>query len=258
MARSYDGNAMVSNHGRWLLSRVAQGLVALCIPVFLITTSVRWAVNEPRLYDYGFGKYQVSRVTGLALEELRRAAQELRGYFDDPEEYVNIQVHRDGALVSLFNQREVLHLRDVKELLGRVYLVQQAALLVLLAGLALALIRRSTEWWRSLATAKLLGCGFTVGLLALAGAAVLADFEGLWLQFHFLSFSNTLWMLDPSRDALIQMFPQGFWFDATVLVAAATVLQALLLGGAAWAGRGWGGRRTFRVAPSSAYHKSQT
>jgi integral membrane protein (TIGR01906 family) len=64
-----------------------------------------------------------------------------------------------------------------------------------------------------------------VGLLALVG------FETLFTLFHHISFANDLWQLDPRRDYLIMMFPLGFWFDATMRVAATAVGGALLLGG---------------------------
>jgi integral membrane protein (TIGR01906 family) len=62
-----------------------------------------------------------------------------------------------------------------------------------------------------------------VGLVAVAG------FDTLFLTFHRLSFSNDFWLLDPRTDYLVMMFPQGFWFDATVLVATVTGAGALAL-----------------------------
>ena len=50
-----------------------------------------------------------------------------------------------------------------------------------------------------------------------------------FLMFHLISFSNDLWQLDPSRHYLIAMFPQNFFFDATVAIAIATIFEALLL-----------------------------
>ena len=37
--------------------------------------------------------------------------------------------------------------------------------------------------------------------------------------FHLISFTNDLWILDPRRDYLIMMFPQGFFFDSTMFIA---------------------------------------
>ncbi|MDD2471668.1 MAG: DUF1461 domain-containing protein, partial [Dehalococcoidales bacterium] len=47
-----------------------------------------------------------------------------------------------------------------------------------------------------------------------------------------ISFSNDLWLLDPAKDYLIMMFPQGFWADAALLVAALTAGGAFLTGSA--------------------------
>ena len=66
-------------------------------------------------------------------------------------------------------------------------------------------------------------------LIAVAALSFL-DFGELFVRFHELSFRNDLWMLDPRRDYLLMLFPQGFWFDATLRIAALTALQAGALG----------------------------
>ena len=60
-------------------------------------------------------------------------------------------------------------------------------------------------------------------------AATLLSFDRLWTRFHLVAFSNDLWMLDPARDRLIQLFPPEFWLDATLLLAGMTLLEAILI-----------------------------
>ena len=67
-------------------------------------------------------------------------------------------------------------------------------------------------------------------MLAL-GLGILLNFDQLFLQFHLFSFSNEYWQLDPTRDYLIMLFPQGFFFDAATLCALATGGGAVVLGG---------------------------
>ena len=71
----------------------------------------------------------------------------------------------------------------------------------------------------------------TLGLLAVFGLFAIVGFDSLFLKFHQLSFSNDFWQLDPRTDYLIIMFPLGFWFDATMRVAATTVISAITLSG---------------------------
>ncbi|GAH31386.1 unnamed protein product, partial [marine sediment metagenome] len=40
-------------------------------------------------------------------------------------------------------------------------------------------------------------------------------------------------MLDPTRDYLIMLFPEGFWYDAAMLFAKITIGVAVTLGGVA-------------------------
>jgi len=75
---------------------------------------------------------------------------------------------------------------------------------------------------------------FTLGLLAFFGLWAGIDFNGLFLTFHWVSFSNDLYFLDPSEDYLMMMFPEGFFVDASLLLIGSTVAQALFMGGGAW------------------------
>jgi integral membrane protein (TIGR01906 family) len=55
------------------------------------------------------------------------------------------------------------------------------------------------------------------------------DFGDAFVQFHLVAFSNDLWILDPTRDHLLMLFPEGFWFDATMRIAGLTALEAAAL-----------------------------
>jgi integral membrane protein (TIGR01906 family) len=72
--------------------------------------------------------------------------------------------------------------------------------------------------------------------LATAGIIVGIAFDFFFTLFHEILFRNDFWLLDPRRDFLVVMFPEQFWFEATLLVAFATVVMALLLAGGSW----WG------------------
>jgi integral membrane protein (TIGR01906 family) len=215
-----------------ILKTVAQWLFILCLPILLLTASVTAAANCPRLYQYGFEKYEVSRVTGLASTELVKAARSLITYFNSSDEYIDLTVAKDGQPFTLFNEREVAHLKDVKGLFRLVYKI------LLGSGVyALVFIGISLFWWRD---RRRLGQGlFFGGCLTLAsmlalGLIIALDFDGFFLKFHLLSFANDFWMLNPATDYLIMMFPQGFWFYAALACAISTAVGAVILGGVGW------------------------
>ena len=200
------------------------------IPVFLIAFNVRWVINFPPLYSYGFDAYDIPNYTGIERDELISAGRQIRDYFNNDEEFLSIQVTVNGVRVrNLYNEREVHHMKDVKGLVRGVYRVSEisAALLLIIALGGFALYRRrfTARLYRLLRW----GGAFTLALVALVGLGALLGFDRLFLAFHLISFSNDLWQLDPRRDYLIAMFPQGFFFDATMLIALATITQAGIL-----------------------------
>ena len=212
----------------------------LCLPILLLTASIGWTTNSLWLYKYGFAKYQISQTTGLAEAELDKAARGLISYFNSGEEDISLTVVKAGEPFELFNQREVVHLKDVKGLIRLDYWALLGTLIYVLGYTGVSLFRQRREGWQRLAWRVVSGSSLTLTLMLALGLGMLLGFDQLFLQFHLLSFANDFWQLDPTRDYLVILFPQGFWFDATLFTALATVGMSVILGGAA------GGHLVFR------------
>jgi integral membrane protein (TIGR01906 family) len=71
--------------------------------------------------------------------------------------------------------------------------------------------------------------GVIVALVVLVGVLSLLDFDALWTRFHQIAFRNDLWQLDPNSDYLIMLFPEPFWFTATIRMATSVALQTALV-----------------------------
>ncbi len=210
----------------------AKWLFMLCLPVLLLTASIGGAINSLWLYKYGFEKYGISQATSLAEEELEKAAAGLISYFNSDEEYISLTILKEGKPFVLFNQREVAHLKDVKELFWLNYWVLLGTLIYALGYATVSLFWRRNNR-RRLAWGMVGGSGITLVLMLALGLGTLLGFDQLFWQFHLISFANELWQLDPARDYLIMLFPGGFWYDVTIFCAVATAAGAVVLGGVA-------------------------
>ncbi len=115
-----------------VFSIFTKSLFILCMPFFLFTASIGIAINSHWLYKAGFEKYNITQVTGISLPELNKAATGLIRYFNSSEEYINLQVIKDGQPFTLFNEKEVQHLKDVKGLIWLDYKVLLGTFLYLL------------------------------------------------------------------------------------------------------------------------------
>ncbi|MDP2730020.1 MAG: TIGR01906 family membrane protein [Dehalococcoidales bacterium] len=217
-----------------ILSIIAKWLFVLSLPVLLLTAAISTAFNSAWLYRYGFQKYDVGSVTGLADSELEKVAAGLISYFNSGEEHIDVTVMKDGKPFALFNQREVSHLKDVKGLVWLDYRLLLGTLIYTLGYSGVCLFWRKGRYRRRLALGVVEGSGITLAIMLALGLSMLLNFDRLFLQFHLISFANDFWQLDPSRDYLIMLFPQGFWYDAALFCALGTAGMAVVLGGVAW------------------------
>jgi len=210
---------------------ILQTLFFVCVPAFLITTNARLVLNSGTLYDYGFNKYKIEKYTGIEYEQLQIAGQQIRDYFNNDEDKITISISLHGRMVSnLFNEKEVLHMYDVKQLVRMVYLVQLYSAIFILIGCLLTAIDASSKWKKTISGYFMKGGWLTFSLVLLVALLALVGFDRLFLYFHLVSFSNDLWILDPRHDYLIAMFPQRFFFDCTVVIAVLTLLEGAFLG----------------------------
>ncbi len=223
---------MTRSGGRWL-HRVACAVFYVALPLLLVLTNVRFAFSEERVYKYSIDFYDVPSVTHIPRADLIAATQDIRAYFDNNDDYLRTRVHDEsGNVVPLFSAKEVQHMHDVKALVLHVYALETAALVAVAAYIVGVYLWGREERLTALAGRVLKASAATVALIAAFGLlAATGGFDALFIRFHELSFSNNFWQLDPARDHLVQMFPDGFWLASTALIGGLTILECAVLGG---------------------------
>lgn len=209
---------------------LACALFVFIVPILLISSSVLLVINAPLIYSYGFERYEIDERTGIEYNELINAAGQIVEYFNNGADNIVVSIVVKGILVkNLYNDREIAHMRDVKQLVKGVYSVQVLSVgyLAIFMTLGFAVYR----WQFTTLTTRLAGFGgiLTVGMVIVVVLGSVFNFDQLFLTFHMLSFSNDLWQLDPRTDYLIVMFPQEFFFYATFCIIAVTIFLAIFI-----------------------------
>jgi integral membrane protein (TIGR01906 family) len=210
----------------WVRGLVSVAFVLL-LPMLIIGTSLRSLVTDRDFMLRGFRDYNVAATTGLDDPQLQRIADAFVAYFQAPPGQIQMQVTAFGQPRMLFNDREVAHMEDVQAL------IQFFLRMQLVAGVAVALrllvalfVERSVV---DLGRDMLLSTALMVVVVVLVGVASAVDFDALWTHFHQVAFRNDLWLLDPTRDYLIMLFPEPFWFAATTRMATSVAVQTVLV-----------------------------
>ena len=209
--------------------RITTILCYVAIPIFLISTNVQFMKNSASLYEYGFSKYSVHSTTGITKDDLSNVADRIIEYFNSSEELLALQVDIYGIEQPLFSEKEILHMRDVKGLFKLVDRAQEISGVIIVTYIAFGILslrkgfisRMTRTLWKS-SIISLLG-------FILIGVTLIVAFPVIFITFHELSFSNDFWLLDPTTDKLVQLFPAGFWSDATMLLAITSIAETILI-----------------------------
>lgn len=205
----------------------------VALPIALIATNVRILFNTPLVYDYAFDRYDAEQATGLSREDLDSTAAALRAYLDNGESTFFHNVTVDGLSTAVFNAKETRHMHDVKDVVKWVNRLQELTAVYVLVYVVVFFIWARDGNVRQLAAQSLLGIG--LGTLAVGAIAVFAafGFGAAFDDFHRIVFSNNDWQLDPARDHLIQMFPEAFWRDMTVVLGLMSLVEGVIIAAAA-------------------------
>jgi integral membrane protein (TIGR01906 family) len=226
------------------LSIILSWLVTLLIPVILVIGAVRIVLNPWYLEfeyrtpafpadPYGFTQQDRLEYAGLALEYLLNdAGIEFLGDLRFPD---GVQVPEPSCSYMVdcsfqYNQRELKHMLDVKNVLNAALTVWIVSLVaVVLLGVWAWLGGWRREYLRGLSRGGLL----TLILIAVILVLVLTAFSVFFVAFHNVFFAEGTWLFMFS-DTLIRLFPQRFWRDTFLTVGGLAVIMALLVW---WAGR---------------------
>lgn len=224
------------------LGQLALGMLAgLALLTFTLLGAIRCVSFDRDFYLAEFRKFDIPSATYMSWEDLTRSVDALLQYLAGARSSPQLEVTVSGARVPLYTQRELLHLQDVAHLysLSLPVITVAALLFFLLLAAALVLARRRAANNLAGAAGRFLKSAGATALLLLGvvTAASMVDFHQLFTLFHLASFSNDLWLLDPSQHNLIRMFPEPFFFDAAsraikasaLACAAVTALGHLLL-----------------------------
>ncbi len=152
---------------------------------------------------YGFGK-------DIRTEYAYQSVDYLLGKVSDAE--FQALTLPDGKL--LFNEREISHMQDVRDLTLIVLRIGYAALGITALGILLAV----KFHWKT----YLLQAGSTAGLvlilfICLVILGVVINFNQLFTSFHSIFFEGDTWLFY-SDDSLIRLFPTPFWINIFVAI----------------------------------------
>jgi len=214
------------NSLEWFARHAITVVVIILVPLALFLSAIRLVLNPLFLrieYNapnfpadtYGFTQQDRLKWAPFAVEYLKN---------DADISYLGNLKFEDGT--PLYNERELSHMVDVKNLVQLMFKVW-SAVVGLLIGLGLA--AWGAKWSLEYRTGLAWGGWITVGIIVLLIVGIFLSFNSLFNNFHQLFFEGGTWLFFFS-DTLIRLFPMRFWQDAFITVGALSLVGGLVLG----------------------------
>ena len=125
----------------------------------------------------------------------------------------------DGTRQEFYTAREKAHLKDVRAIFLKAYLVRLIAALIFFISLICIFIyyKYRASYCPSICKTFINTCTITnVAFLLVVGIAAV-NFDKAFMIFHKMLFANNYWRLNPNESDLINLLPQSF-FEQTALV----------------------------------------
>ena len=205
-------------------------ITALLTPIVLLGFALRILLTPLFLQvEYHMPGFPADEY-GFTREDRLRWAPYAVDYLTNREDISYLADLRFDDGTPLYNERELSHMKDVKNVTRGALNVFYGAL----AGLALlGLWSKRPQQWQAFRQGlkrggwMMVGLAGAVGVIVLVGMFLIPDlFWAFFSGFHALFFTGDSWLFEYS-DTLIRLFPMRFWQDTFLFAAAIAVLGGL-------------------------------
>lgn len=203
---------------------VGQWMIILLMPLALTLTSL-YVFMSPQFVAWQYARPDFPLADRFTPEaRLAHSLATLR--------YVRgeITLH-DLVNLGVYNDREIKHLVDVRNVTRTMFVLHPLALALILVAILLLARHPAT---RSLAGRAILQGGIlTLALVTAVGLFALVAFDAFFVAFHRLFFEGDSWLFNYS-DSLIQFYPEPFWMTAAYGIALFVALEGGIVAGLGW------------------------
>ena len=190
-------------------------LATLILPLVLLYSFVRIMVMQPSyfinvLYSE---EYNLSDRIDLSQTDTERVLNKLFKYVLGDEESPVVVVKVGDERVSFYNERELVHLEDVKALLEKIrfFMIFIIVFEILMYGF---IVRGMpyTIFFKILCTAEIIHIGLVGAILGVANKSM------VWFVslFHRVLFDNNRWILNDATERLVLLFPKVLYKEILV------------------------------------------
>ena len=222
-----------------LLKKILYFCLGLVGFISLLCSIAASGVTNENLMKQGFLGYSQTVHLNVPASRYGYYAKAIAQYLDGKTAAVQVNNPESGELENAFSDKENAHLADVRGIVNGLKIIRWAGgglVIGLLAFLYFKHKNQPAQFFSDAVRGFALSALFlllTATVLAIWGAV---NFDGLFVTFHKLIFTNNLWLLNPNTDLLMALMPLSFfiWYAGEMGKSMLPVLGMMLAVIVAW------------------------
>ncbi|MCP2239408.1 TIGR01906 family membrane protein [Thermoanaerobacterium thermosaccharolyticum] len=208
-----------------IINKIISIMMIIFLFLIVLLSNLQYLAFDKNFYIHEFNKYGIEDVTGMHSSQLNKVVARIQDYLFGKVDSLQLNAVIDGQNQKVFNERELDHMRDVRELFKNGFLIRNIMIFLYILTALYLYIKKEDIF-----NYTYRGMVFVILFLIAVVAVVSLDFNRWFIYFHLLFFNNNLWELDVTRDRLIQMLPEGFFSDISYLTMRNSVIVYIIIG----------------------------
>lgn len=198
------------------MKKILNIIFSICFSILIITGIIKFTVGFKELYYYDIDKLNIPILSNLSEEEIMLNYDYLIDYNlgkDDKNfEMPTIKSSPQGKI----------HFEEVRDIFQNINKLFNLCLIISIIGLFINIKYKNIKFLN--VTSKSL-----ISIPIILALPIVINFEGSFVIFHKLMFSNDYWIFDPNLDPVIDMLPQQFFFHTGVMMLSLVLISSILM-----------------------------
>lgn len=208
-----------------LINNTIKLIVCFCILVSTILTVIDFCCFDKNFYYNQYQKNNTIELIQTNQEELVKITNNLLDYLKDKNDDINIKYIKNGIETNVYQDIEIIHMSDVKDLYKAVMTIRLITLIISIIGLLFFIIFKT-----SIKKEFSITIMFVLIVLMLIGINCIIDFNSFWISFHKLFFTkNDYWLLDPRTCILVNLFTSNFFFSLCTKICIISAISIFVI-----------------------------
>lgn len=203
-----------------LINNLIKYVVSFSLIIATLLTVVDICCFDKNFYYSQYQKNNTEIVVKTDKENLENITNNLLDYLKDKNDNINITYLKNGVETNVYQDIELIHMSDVKDLYQNVVLLRNILAIISLIGIVYLLLNKISFKKEFNGSVILI-----VIAICLIGINCLIDFNSFWFSFHKIFFTkNDYWLLDPNTCILVNLFTSDFFFSLCIKICIITVV----------------------------------